>query len=524
MATYPPPTYTEPLSIFNPIYFESGETLITIEYANKNYLRFPVAQGTETLQQIIVNGTAAFNNNINVGSTSTANNTPTLTTNKTNMVIGTGGSGKMDIECPVNVGGFGSVNLTTAPLNLNGGARINQSQAPSSHNNLWNTDFVKPITMTSATAGDRLINTGYLQLANVTNLANNAGLISGSNSGVNYQCYNSNSSHIMETANGQGATPTLQIYDGTKNILFLANGGSGSYNPATDAGNEVILAKGSNSNTETLELTTWSATNSSVKIAPTSVSMGAGGSTNTPTTSVLCNGTNVVINPSLAFPDGKVQNSAFTGGGAFAGSYTLANITLDSNGKITAISNGSSTNQFQPTFHNLANYQTGTTGYSQGAYINWSGGWGALDYVIIRYRVQVNWGNSGSGWQNYATSAGELLIRPYFSTAGVMGSLSSPNQFWTTNSGSLFGNVGKLLYSTGVSNNGSQGYFFIYGNGGSGGGAAGSIQLMCDAPGVSGGWQFTQTYEYLSRSTSGGSITFTNGAGGGTATTNNSLP
>jgi len=41
--------------------------------------------------------------------------------------------------------------------------------------------------------------------------------------------------------------------------------------------------------------------------------------------------------------DGTTQTSAYTGAGASAGSYTLSNITLDANGKITAISSGSAT-------------------------------------------------------------------------------------------------------------------------------------------------------------------------------------
>jgi hypothetical protein len=103
----------------------------------------------------------------------------------------------------------------------------------------------------------------------------------------------------------------------------------------------------------------------------------------------------------------------------------------------------------------------------------------------------------------------------------VIGSLSSPNIFWSTNSGSVVGNIKKLMYYTGAVNNGSQGYFFVYGNGGSGGGASGSIQLMCDAPGSAGGWQYTCSYEYIIHSTSGASITFTNGPGGGSSTNNN---
>ena len=148
---------------------------------------------------------------------------------------------------------------------------------------------------------------------------------------------------LFETSFGTSLSPTIQVGDTIANqyIAFIPN--SSSYNPATTAGNEVILAIGNAIGTETLELTTWSATNSSVKVAPTSVSMGAGGTTSTPTTSVVCNGTSVVVAPSITFPDTRVQNSAFTGAGALTGSYTNTNMTIDANGKITALANGSTT-------------------------------------------------------------------------------------------------------------------------------------------------------------------------------------
>jgi len=451
------------VNLFNNLYWITGDEFITQSQADKRYLRYPVAQGTENLQAINVNGVAQFNNDINVGSSTTANLFPEITTYKSQLNLGSGGQGEINIECAVDIGGFGSLNLTTADINLTADATIQQS-------------------------GSTTTNT--LGLTNI------------------------------QTSNGVSATPNLKLTDTISGNYtdFLTNSGNGSFNPASSAGNQVIVASGTK-NTEVLELTTWSDTNAAVVITHNSASIGAGGASTIPTSSVVCNGTSVVVNPQLQFPDNRVQNSAFTGGGAFAGSYTLSNITLDSNGKITAISNGSATSQFQPTFHNFANYQTGTSGYSQGAYINWSSGWGALDYVMIRVRAQVNWSISSGEYNNYATTAGELIIRPYYAPAGVIGSLSSPNIFWSTNSGSVVGNVKKLIYYTGAINNGTQSYFFVYGNGGSGGGSSGYIQLMCDAPGTSGGWQYTCSYEYIIHSTSGASITFSNGVG-----TNNSLP
>ena len=230
MSSYAPPT--ENVAIFDSVNFTSGDETITQSQADKRYLRFPNAQGTENLQAINVNGIAQFNSNVVVGSTSTPNNTPTLTTNKTSLVIGTGGSGKMDIECPVSIGGFGSLTLTTAPINLNGGARINQTAAPTSPNQLWDTNFAKPITMTSATATDRTINTSYVNLLDATTGLTN-GVIYGNGGNFLYDNNINGGNHTFATNDGAGVQ-TIPL-NFTSNDLTIA-----TTNPPTCAASSTI--------------------------------------------------------------------------------------------------------------------------------------------------------------------------------------------------------------------------------------------------------------------------------------------
>jgi hypothetical protein len=54
MSVQPPPNPN--ISTFNPLYWGTSETYITQAYANLHYLKFPIAQGTETLVETIVAG------------------------------------------------------------------------------------------------------------------------------------------------------------------------------------------------------------------------------------------------------------------------------------------------------------------------------------------------------------------------------------------------------------------------------------------------------------------------------------
>ena len=166
------------VATFNNLYWISADNFITEEFANKNYLKFPIAQGKETLQAVDVNGTSNFN------ALSTFHN---------------------------GIDSFQSVSISTAL--------------------------------------------------------------------------------------GSTSTPSLIIEDnGTaKGLYFIPNSILSGYNPSISAGDIEIFAKGSAVNTETLALTTWSQTNTGIKIAPTSVRMGAGSNTNTATTSILCDGTNITL-------------------------------------------------------------------------------------------------------------------------------------------------------------------------------------------------------------------------------------
>jgi len=137
MASYPPPKYTEPLSIFNPYYYENFDTqTIDINFINANCLRYPIAQGQEDLQAISVNGIATFNNDIIL------NKNPTSNISSTNNISMTSTTGNIDFITTIAGTGIG-----------------------------FNTGIVDLVC-------DRLVNTGSYNQGVQNNLAGNPTLIS----------------------------------------------------------------------------------------------------------------------------------------------------------------------------------------------------------------------------------------------------------------------------------------------------------------------------------------------------------
>jgi hypothetical protein len=140
MAEYLPPT--ENVAIFDTLNFNAGDEALTYNKAVKYFLKYPIAQGTETLQAINVNGIASFLNDVNIGSSTTSNNTPTLTTYKSEVNLGSGGMGTINVECPLNVGGFGSITLTNADITMQDDSYINQTLTHTTPNSLYSINLI----------------------------------------------------------------------------------------------------------------------------------------------------------------------------------------------------------------------------------------------------------------------------------------------------------------------------------------------------------------------------------------------
>jgi len=150
-------------------------------------------------------------------------------------------------------------------------------------------------------------NAGNQNITNLNNIGMN-GLVTQNNLVVS-ATQNVLDGTVIATNNGVTSTPSLDVVDGSKSMYFIPNSTAGSFNPSISAGNETILAKGAGTGTETLGLTTWSSTNSAVKVAPTSVSIGAGGTSATPTVGTTYNATagkmvsNVTAGAVISCPD-----------------------------------------------------------------------------------------------------------------------------------------------------------------------------------------------------------------------------
>ncbi len=306
MSEYPPPR--QPSSVYNSLdytTFGSG--------GSSSSLNYPLAQGTETMGFGVVWGDGSYQNS---AATDICNNS---------FVSYPTAQGQVSFPSGIVINGQSQTTAYTGyPTSFTPTAP--NSLTLDSHGKITQIDNVDT-------------NLNY-----VLNRGNDGGTLGMTNlGGISQFGAASNSLNYTEinTVFGASATPGLIVRDSNtqKQFNLLPNVTAGAYNPATEAGNIQILAfKGGSQGTETLELTTWSSINASVKINGNgSVEMGAGGGGVTGTSNIRLDGNSVQISPYLNFPDGTNQSSAFTGAGTLAGSYGLVSMAIDANGQITAL-------------------------------------------------------------------------------------------------------------------------------------------------------------------------------------------
>lgn len=251
MSQYPPPNNIEPISVFNPANFMSLDNFLTVEYANKNYLKFPVAQGNENLLSVNVSGTLNANGALSANSTATFNVIPTSTAVQPDS---TDTSNKIPTTAWVQSAITGGSSNTLAEVLVQG----NSAGSTSINMNSQNITGVNQMTFIDGT--DSLT---IDQVGTDSFISNNQ----------------TSGTIFLRTKSGGGTmTNTLSINQNPNGIVALAN----------------------------------------LNMSNLSID-GIGTAT---------------------YADATEQTSAYTGG--TAGTYTNTNMTIDSNGKISAISSGTS--------------------------------------------------------------------------------------------------------------------------------------------------------------------------------------
>jgi hypothetical protein len=478
MASYLPPT--EKLAIFDPSVFRNaGEEGLTYDTASKYFLKYPAAQGTEDLLTTNVNGTLTTNAGVvfNVIPTSTA---VQPASNDSSTKVPT----TAWVQSAISGGTIlASNNTWTGTNQFNNNVLLGDGTG--------NTLTMDQTGIDTTIANNQTDGTIFLQSKN------------GSGTMIDTLSINSGSNGIVVGSNVK-LDMNSQLIDQIGSAVFVADGTTqtsaytgagaltGSYtntNMTIDADGKITaIANGTAPSTPAL---------SAVLVAGNSAG----------STAINMNNNAISAVSSLGFATTS-QTSAYTGG--TPGSYTNTNMTIDANGKISAISNGSAgSSPFVPIFRNMC--EVSTSNYVGGTRISFGGSWGIQDYAMFRITAQANWGNSSGAWTSYSTTAGLLIARPYYMSsnawATTLGAGSGSIATYPSNSGGVnaFGATQRPAYYTAIQNNGTTNFFYLYSN------SSYQFQLMCNnANGLNvfTAWEYSHSIEYISRSVGGGSVSF----------------
>jgi hypothetical protein len=275
---------------------------------------------------------------------------------------------------------------------------------------------------------------GHQAGLNLTNGSFNTFLGTSTNIDVSTNTYNNSTAlgyNAIINASNQivlGGQPSGGSYPSIK-IPGIYVGIGGVYNPASGyaldvSGNlhvsgtiiNTATQPGSSDSSTKVPTTAWvqsaiTASGSSNTLADVLVSGNSAGST-----AINMNNQNISAVGTLSFATTS-QTSAYTGGPS--GSYTNTNMTIDANGKISAISSGSggTSNGFPYAKYSIRNTTQSTI---QTLWLNTSGGingpWAQNSCFTIRLSASFAWNFTGSGSGNAlnnSTTTGYYDIYPY---------------------------------------------------------------------------------------------------------------
>jgi len=276
MAEYPPPT--EDLPIFDNNVFVKLDSYVTVDHINNNFLKYPLAQGAETLTDVTVlgtttaNGTIVQNNTgININQTDHTNNT------NANNLRSTSIYGDLNLYRPSGAQG-GQIQLrdiTTTPA----GNNYTQLYESGPVFSIFNQSLGGNISLRQRNA----LNTQLREVIRATTTGTS-----------------------INSSQTDGTNPTLTTteIDSGKSIMLFPNPTSGLYNGAALNGYNQIVSVQTNPNTTVLVVGCHSATYNGLRVNSiantTEIGQGNGGG-GVYATSFSCDGTTSTITGPASF-------------------------------------------------------------------------------------------------------------------------------------------------------------------------------------------------------------------------------